>query len=74
VDDQRVSATVEEGAGAMLVALRAFDAAGLSPQTAGIREPTLDDVFLSLTGRRAEAEEIEEAAPAGAGARERSAA
>ena len=74
VDDQRVSATVEEGAGAMLVALRAFDAAGLSPQTAGIREPTLDDVFLSLTGRRAEGEEIEEAAPAGAGARERSAA
>ncbi len=74
VDDQRVSATVEEGAGAMLVALRAFDAAGLSPQTAGIREPTLDDVFLSLTGRRAEAEEVEEAAPAGAGARERSAA
>jgi daunorubicin resistance ABC transporter ATP-binding subunit len=74
VEDRRVSATVGDGAGAMLVALRALDGAGLSPVTAGIREPTLDDVFLSLTGRRAEAEGIEEA-PAAAGAeRERSAA
>ena len=74
-EDRRVSATVVDGAGAMLVALRALDGAELSPATAGIREPTLDDVFLSLTGRRAEAEQIEEPAPAGAGAaRERSTA
>ena len=44
-------------------ALRALDAAGLSPATAGIREPTLDDVFLSLTGRRAEAEPGEQDPP-----------
>jgi daunorubicin resistance ABC transporter ATP-binding subunit len=75
VEDRRVSATVADGAGAMLVALRALDGAGLSPATAGIREPTLDDVFLSLTGRRAEAEGDEQTAPAVAGAaRERSAA
>jgi daunorubicin resistance ABC transporter ATP-binding subunit len=34
--------------------LRALDAEGLIPITINVREPSLDDVFLSLTGRHAE--------------------
>jgi ABC-2 type transport system ATP-binding protein len=45
---------VREGPRALMDALRALDAAGLEPATATVREPSLDDVFLSLTGRRAE--------------------
>jgi daunorubicin resistance ABC transporter ATP-binding subunit len=36
--------------------LRALDAAHLPPTNLTLREPSLDDVFLSLTGHRAEAE------------------
>ena len=31
--------------------LRAADAAGIAVDTAQVRRPTLDDVFLALTGR-----------------------
>jgi ABC-2 type transport system ATP-binding protein len=34
--------------------LRRFDADGVEPDTLSVREPSLDDVFLSLTGHRAE--------------------
>ena len=30
--------------------LRTLDAEGLAPETLGVREPSLDDVFLTLTG------------------------
>ncbi|MCB9373159.1 MAG: ATP-binding cassette domain-containing protein [Microthrixaceae bacterium] len=46
--------TVDDGARSMLTAVRALDDAGLEPATAALREPTLDDVFLALTGRRAD--------------------
>jgi ABC-2 type transport system ATP-binding protein len=36
--------------------LTALDEADLSPQTVALREPSLDDVFLALTGHRAESE------------------
>jgi len=35
-------------------ALRALDAAGVALQDVGLRRPTLDDVFLTLTGHAAE--------------------
>jgi ABC-2 type transport system ATP-binding protein len=38
-------------------ALRALDARGLEPERLTVREPSLDDVFLTLTGHRAEIEE-----------------
>jgi ABC-2 type transport system ATP-binding protein len=38
----------------MLEAVRALDAEHLEPLTMALREPTLDDVFLSLTGHGAE--------------------
>jgi len=38
----------------MLAAVRALDGAGMEPATMVLREPTLDDVFLALTGHAAE--------------------
>jgi ABC-2 type transport system ATP-binding protein len=55
--DHTVSMTVADGAHAVLRAVRALDGAGLEPVRLGIREPTLDDVFLTLTGHRAEAQD-----------------
>ena len=43
--------TVDEGAIAVAPLLRALDAAGLSPTSISVNRPTLDDVFLTLTGR-----------------------
>jgi ABC-2 type transport system ATP-binding protein len=45
---------VSEGAAAMLETVRILDAERLEPATMALREPTLDDVFLSLTGHGAE--------------------
>jgi ABC-2 type transport system ATP-binding protein len=55
---------VADGTRALIAAVRALDAEGIEPVTAAVREPSLDDVFLTLTGRRAEpeTEPIEEAA------------
>ena len=39
--------------------LRALDTEGIAPHTFNLREPSLDDVFLSLTGHRTEEEEKE---------------
>jgi ABC-2 type transport system ATP-binding protein len=49
-----------EGAKSLTAAVRALDDAGVSPQDIALRRPTLDDVFLSLTGRTAEADEVPE--------------
>ncbi|HLZ68857.1 MAG TPA: ATP-binding cassette domain-containing protein [Dehalococcoidia bacterium] len=45
---------VGDGPRAMLETVRVLDAAGLTPVTLTLREPTLDDVFLTLTGHVAE--------------------
>jgi ABC-2 type transport system ATP-binding protein len=42
----------------VLDAVRALDAAGVAVESLAIREPTLDDVFLELTGHAAEEEEV----------------
>jgi daunorubicin resistance ABC transporter ATP-binding subunit len=52
-----VQLKVDDGARIMLDVVRALDAAHLEPVTLAIREPTLDDVFLTLTGHRAENED-----------------
>ena len=65
---RRLSIAVDIGPKALLEAVRRFDAAGPEPDPAtagapvevldiGLRRPTLDDVFLALTGRRAEGSE-----------------
>jgi daunorubicin resistance ABC transporter ATP-binding subunit len=63
-DDGTVRLSVREGAPALMAVLRTLDGQGLEPQAAAVREPSLDDVFLTLTGRRAEPEEPAEQAAA----------
>jgi ABC-type multidrug transport system ATPase subunit len=55
-----VEVTVDDGPQAAMVALRSLDAEGISPQTFNLREPSLDDVFLSLTGHRTEGDADDE--------------
>ncbi|HEX2578494.1 MAG TPA: DUF4162 domain-containing protein [Aquihabitans sp.] len=49
-----VRAPVHDGARTAMEVLRALDAAAVEVAGLTVREPSLDDVFLSLTGRRAE--------------------
>jgi ABC-2 type transport system ATP-binding protein len=49
-----VTAPVSGGSAALVEALRRLDARGVAVSDVGLRRPTLDDVFLSLTGRPAE--------------------
>ncbi len=51
-----IEVTVDNGPQAAMIGLRALDAEGIAPTTFKLREPSLDDVFLSLTGHRTEAE------------------
>ena len=46
-----VNLRVVEGAGTLPGLLRALDAEGVAVESAEVRRPTLDDVFLTLTGR-----------------------
>jgi daunorubicin resistance ABC transporter ATP-binding subunit len=55
-----VEMTVDSGPEAAMASLRSLDQEGITPAAFALREPSLDDVFLALTGRRAE-EEREEA-------------
>jgi ABC-2 type transport system ATP-binding protein len=51
---RRVTAPVSGGAKVLTEALRRLDAAEVEVQDVALRRPTLDDVFLTLTGHRAE--------------------
>ena len=44
----------DQGAHVLVEVLRALDAQHLEPITLTVREPSMDDVFLTLTGHRAE--------------------
>ena len=50
---RHLSVPVRGGTSALVDALRRLDAAGVEVQDIGVRRPTLDDVFLSLTGHAA---------------------
>ena len=50
LEGQTVKLTVADGGSVLLEALRALDAEGITPTGVTLREPSLDDVFLSLTG------------------------
>jgi ABC-2 type transport system ATP-binding protein len=52
-----VTVPVSGGVAALTEAVRQLDAAGLQPADIGLRRPTLDDVFLQLTGHAAETDE-----------------
>jgi ABC-2 type transport system ATP-binding protein len=49
-----ISSPVSTGASALIEALRELDAAGIHPLDVSLKRPSLDDVFLSLTGHVAE--------------------
>jgi len=49
-----VRLTANEGARVLMEALRRLDGQRLVPQGVSVREPSLDDVFLRLTGHHAE--------------------
>jgi len=55
--DGALNITVDEGAVAVAPLLRALDAGGLSPTSVNVSRPSLDDVFLTLTGRSLREEE-----------------
>lgn len=54
--DRRVIVPVDGGTKDLVELLRRLDAAGIEVLEAGLRRPTLDEVFMFLTGHRAEAE------------------
>ena len=56
-EHRTVRVSSNRGAHVLVDVLRRFDADGVEPDTLSVREPSLDDVFLSLTGHRAEGAE-----------------
>ncbi len=56
IDEGRVSAPVSGGSTVLVNAIRALDVAGIEVSDLLLRRPTLDDVFMSLTGHAAEEE------------------
>ena len=48
--NRRLTAPVSGGAGVLMGVLRLLDSAGVGVLDVGVRRPTLDDVFLQLTG------------------------
>jgi ABC-2 type transport system ATP-binding protein len=68
--DQRsreVTLPVIGGAAVLVEAIRELDAASVEIDDIGLRRPTLDDVFLSLTGHAAEEEKTEDDDPSASG-------
>jgi len=62
LEDGSVKLTVRRRKGAIVEAVQRLNEAGIGIDDLGLRRPTMDDVFLTLTGHAAEAdEEVEEA-------------
>ncbi|HEX6313094.1 MAG TPA: ATP-binding cassette domain-containing protein [Acidimicrobiia bacterium] len=57
LDGTTVRLELADGTRALVGALRALDNDGFEPAAIAVREPSLDDVFLSLTGRKADYDE-----------------
>jgi ABC-2 type transport system ATP-binding protein len=66
---RRLTAPTEGGAQQLVTIIRALDEAHIAIDDIGLRRPTLDDVFLSLTGHTAEEIEDEDEKVAVAGRR-----
>ncbi len=74
VDNATVELTVENGPAVGAEVLRALDAAQIPVSGLALREPSLDDVFLSLTGHKTEAETDDERTARKSAGRRRAAA
>jgi ABC-2 type transport system ATP-binding protein len=53
LDERRLTVPVPDGTSALVAAVRALDEAGIAVDDIGLRHPTLDEVFLTLTGSEA---------------------
>jgi ABC-2 type transport system ATP-binding protein len=53
-EGERIRITSERGADVLIQELRILDEQGMAPDALTVREPSLDDVFLALTGHHAE--------------------
>jgi len=73
IDGSIVELTVENGPAVGAEVLRSLDGAQIPVQGLALREPSLDDVFLSLTGHKTEAETDDERQARKGGGRRRSA-
>jgi len=62
IDGEVVCVGVRRRGGAIVEAVRLLDDAGVGVEDIALRRPTLDDVFLALTGHAAEAAEDDQAA------------
>jgi len=58
VTGRTLTAQVEDPSAALISVLTALNEAGIELHDAGIRRPTLDDVFLTLTGHAIEEQEV----------------
>jgi daunorubicin resistance ABC transporter ATP-binding subunit len=56
LDGTKVRLTSEDPAKVLIQVLRILDAESVTPRSMTVRDPSLDDVFLALTGRHVEAE------------------
>lgn len=65
VEGTIIEITVDNGPAVTADALRRIDAAGIALSGLALREPSLDDVFLNLTGHKAEDPTTEDATPSG---------
>jgi ABC-2 type transport system ATP-binding protein len=57
VDGTMLELSVDDGPRTAVVVLRSLDADGMCPISLAVREPSLDDVFLTLTGHRTEGDD-----------------
>jgi ABC-2 type transport system ATP-binding protein len=65
---RRLTIAADGGAAQLVEVVRRLGEEGIQVDDVGLRRPTLDDVFLALTGHAAElADDAEDAAPAGRG-------
>jgi ABC-type multidrug transport system ATPase subunit len=65
IDGSSIELPVDDGPRAAMEALRLLDAHHVAPTTFVLREPSLDDVFLALTGKRTEATDEDADSPDG---------
>jgi ABC-2 type transport system ATP-binding protein len=66
-EERTVRLSFRDGARMLMDVLRTLDADDLEPESLSVREPSLDDAFLALTGHRAESPAVADTtAPAGA--------
>jgi ABC-2 type transport system ATP-binding protein len=68
VDGSRVEISVDDGRRVLIEMVRLLDQEGIDTTSVALREPSLDDVFLNLTGRRAEDQTVSKPQPRARGA------